>query len=314
MRVDKNRGGRDNLLAMYRTAVILRHTFRESIGQPIYSLLLVFGAAIIVVFWLLPFFTLGEDTTMFKAVALDVILLIVLIATLFATSKSIFEEIEDRTMLTLMSKPLYRWEVLVGKYLGIVLAALVAVAILGGVLAIATYYRIPGDYLIRNTLDDREFVRLQDLRTMHLLSLVPCLVQTWLMISSLAAVSVAISTRVSLVVNLPVVILVYIAGNLTRFIYPSSAPAIKDASWLLKAPAYVASKLLPYLETFDVRPLAIFKPLAVGRFAADPNAVSLGVIWGYLGISAAYAICYATFALAVGMWLFQTRELGGAEG
>ena len=69
---------------------------------------------------MLPFFTLGEDTVMFKAVGLDVILLLVLIATLFATSKSIYEEIEDRTMLTLMSKPVQKWEVLVGKYLGIV--------------------------------------------------------------------------------------------------------------------------------------------------------------------------------------------------
>src|SRR5678815_4338704 len=133
---------------MYRTFVIVRHTFRESIVQPIYSLLLSLGAAILCIFALLPFFTLGEDTTMFKSVALDVILLLVLIATLFATSRSIYEEIEDRTMLTLMSKPLYKWEVLVGKYLGIIMAALVAVAVLGAVLALATWYRIPNDYLI----------------------------------------------------------------------------------------------------------------------------------------------------------------------
>ena len=78
------------------------------------------GAAILIIFGLLPFFTLGEDTVMYKSVALDVILLLVLIATLFATSKSIYEEIEDRTMLTLMSKPVRKWEVLVGKYLGII--------------------------------------------------------------------------------------------------------------------------------------------------------------------------------------------------
>src|SRR5438445_10342893 len=108
------------------------------------------------IFGLLPFFTLSEDTGMFKSVCLDIILLLVLIATLFATSKSIYDEIEDRTMLTLMSKPLFKWEVLVGKYLGIVLAALLAVAVLGAVLGLATWYRIPNDYLIRNTLDDRE--------------------------------------------------------------------------------------------------------------------------------------------------------------
>src|SRR6478609_10145103 len=115
---------------MYRTLVILRHTFREAIVQPIYTLLLVLGAAVLIVFGLLPFFTLGEDTTMFKSVGLDIVLLFVLIATLFATSKSVFEEIEDRTMLTLMSKPVSKWEVLVGKYLGIISAAGVQVLIL----------------------------------------------------------------------------------------------------------------------------------------------------------------------------------------
>src|SRR5688500_11780980 len=128
---------------MYRTFVILRHTFLETIVQPIYTLLIAIGIGILAIFGMLPFFTLGEDTVMFKSVGLDVILLLVLIATLFATSKSIFEEIEDRTMLTLMSKPVQRWEVLVGKYLGIILAALLAVAILGAVLMLCTALRIP---------------------------------------------------------------------------------------------------------------------------------------------------------------------------
>ena len=139
---------------MYRTFVILRHTFRESVAQPIYSLLLALGAAILVIFAFLPFFTLGEDTIMFMSVGLDIILLLVLIATLFATSKSIFDEIEDRTMLTLMSKPVARWEVLVGKYLGIILAALLAVAALGAILSLGTWFRIPGDYLIQTGTQD----------------------------------------------------------------------------------------------------------------------------------------------------------------
>src|SRR5215207_5016604 len=128
---------------MYRTFVIVRHTFRESIVQPIYALLIALGAAILGIFAFLPFFTLGEDTVMFKSVGLDVILLIVLISTLFATSRSIFEEIEDRTMLTLMSKPVRKWEVLVGKYLGIIGSALMAIAVLGAILILCTYLRIP---------------------------------------------------------------------------------------------------------------------------------------------------------------------------
>ena len=159
---------------MYRTFVILRHTFLEAIVQPIYPLLLAIGAGILAVFAMLPFFTLGEDTAMFKSVALDVILLLVLISTLFATSKSIYEEIEDRTMLTLMSKPVSKWEVLVGKYLGIVCAAGVQVLILGGILVLCTWWRIPGDYMMNTrTLDDRELQQILDTRLMHIAGLIP---------------------------------------------------------------------------------------------------------------------------------------------
>src|SRR4051794_24034519 len=190
---------------MYRTFVIVRHTLLESIVQPIYSLLLGLGAAVLLIFALLPFFTLGEDTIMYKAVGLDVILLMVLIVTLFATSRSIFDEIEDRTMLTLMSKPVRRWQGLVGKYLGIVLAAAVAVAVLGAVLMLCTWVRLPGDYQLRTTsIDEKEVRQILEMRTMHLYGLAPSLVLLWLQIAVLAALGVALSTRFSLVVNLPV--------------------------------------------------------------------------------------------------------------
>src|SRR3954452_5642603 len=161
---------------MYRTLVILRHTFREAIVQPIYTLLLVLGAAVLIVFGLLPFFTLGEDTVMFKSVGLDVVLLFVLISTLFATSKSVFEEIEDRTMLTLMSKPVKKWEVLLGKYLGILTSSALGVVLLGIVLIVGIYLRVPNDYGMRaNSIDERVMRQIAELRLMRIAELVPAL-------------------------------------------------------------------------------------------------------------------------------------------
>jgi ABC-type transport system involved in multi-copper enzyme maturation permease subunit len=300
--------------------VIIRHTFREAVVQPIYGLLLGLGAAILIIFGVLPFFTLGEDTVMFMSVGLDVILLLVLIATLFATSKSIFDEIEDRTMLTLMSKPVARWEVLVGKYLGIVLSALLAVAALGAVLALAVYWRIPGDNLINTkTIDDRELQNLHGLRVLALAGLFPALIMVWLQISTLAAIGVALSTRFSLVVNLPVVIFLYIAGNLTRFLFPlTSSPGsvspFQRQGAFIKAIAAAARAVLPYLEAFDLKARMIHTKIAVAQFVDDPGAISLGTIWGYVGLALVYGAAYTIFALSIGMWLFQTRELGGAEG
>src|ERR1700727_419022 len=119
------------------------------------------------------------------------------------------------TMLPLMSKPVQRWEVLVGKYLGIILSALLAVAIFGAILILCTAWRIPSDYQLKTfTLDDRELQQISDLQWMHVMGLIPSLVLVWIQVSVLAAIGVALSTRFSLVVNLPTVILIYIAGNL----------------------------------------------------------------------------------------------------
>ena len=302
---------------MYRTFVILRHTFIEAIVQPIYPLLLALGAAILCIYGLLPFFTLGEDTVMFKAVGLDVILLMVLIVTLFATSRSIFDEIEDRTMLTLMSKPVRRWEVLIGKYLGIILAAALGIAVLGGILIFCTWMRLPGDYQMRTqSVDAFELKQLLDMRLMHIAGLFPSLVLAWLQISVLAAVGVALSTRFSLVVNLPVVIIVYIAGNLTRFLFPLNTGPLAGRSDILKGFAYVLSLVLPYLEAFDLRSKTVFGTIKLSHtmYAGDPRGFTMFDIWSYTGVATIYAAGYAAFALAVGMWLFHGRELGGSEG
>ena len=151
---------------------------------------------------------------------------------------------------------------------------------------------------------------------MHLSGLLPSLLMVWLEISVLAAVGVALSTRFSLVVNLPVVIFVYIAGNLTRFLYPLSGTdaVMQNRSALAKGVAAVVRSLLPALGLFDLKARTIHSRLAVKQFAADPNAVHLSTLWGYVGLSTSYAIAFTVFVLAIGMWLFQTRELGGAEG
>ena len=52
----------------------------------------------------------------------------------------------------------------------------------------------------------------------------------------------------------------------------------------------------------------------MAQFVSDPSATPISQIAGYLGLSLIYGIAFTVFALSVGMWMFQTRELGGAEG
>jgi ABC-type transport system involved in multi-copper enzyme maturation permease subunit len=306
---------------MHRTLVILRYTFLEAVFQPIYSLLLYLGIALIGIHAMLPFFTLGEDTAMFKLVGLDIILILVLIATLFATSKSIHSEIEDRTMLTLMSKPVRRVEVMVGKYLGIILSAALAVAVLGTVLILCTMFRIPGDQqpqMTTNTINDAELRAIHGMWKMNVAGLLPSLVLLWLQICTLAAVGVAISTRMSLVVNLPVVIIFYIAGNLARFLLPfggdPGAP-LEGHGAIVQFGAKWISVVLPFLVIFDLRDRAVLGTVAVAGtdYVNDTTAIAVSALWHYVAVASLYAISYVALALSVGMWLFENRELGGGE-
>src|SRR6185312_7568149 len=139
----------------------------------------------------------------------------------------------------------------------------------------------------------------------------------WLEVSVLAAIGVALSTRFSLVVNLPAVILIYIAGNLTRFLFPLS----DSASGLAKAASRLVAVIFPYLATFDLSSLTVYKTIALRNTmfwpapgTIHPDVVYMHQIWSYVGIATLYGIVYAVFALSAGMWLFKTRELGGAEG
>ena len=298
---------------MYRTWVLLRHTFVEAVVQPIYALLIALAGLTLGVYSILPFFTLGEDVLMYKAVGLDLVLLAALLVSLFAAGRSVYEEIEDRTMLTLMSKPVARWQVILGKFLGLLAAAAVAVTILGLVLAAGVWLRVPGDFgLPANPIDETVAERLAGLRSMHLAGLWPQLMLTWMQVGVLTAVAVLVSTRFSLVVTLPATLLVYVAGNMARFV-ESAADA---AGPVVQALAFALNTVLPYLAVFDATDYTVYGTIALEgtTFAQDPRSVSLGGIWLYVLAAAGYFVAYCGLLLAAAWASLRARELGGAAG
>ena len=73
----------------------------------------------------IPYFTFGDDYKMMKQIGIDVVMLAPTLFGVLAASMSISEEIEGRTAVTLMSKPVNRRQFLIGKFLGILMACLV---------------------------------------------------------------------------------------------------------------------------------------------------------------------------------------------
>ena len=107
-----------------RTGIIARATTKEAVRQPLFALMLFIGVLLIVVNTFLPFFSLGQDIKMLKDCGLATILISGLLLAVWTASTSIAAEIEGKTAMTLLSKPITRPQFIFGKYIGILQAVL----------------------------------------------------------------------------------------------------------------------------------------------------------------------------------------------
>lgn len=121
-----------------QTLAIARNTFVESIRQPIFFVLILAGALMQVFNTLLSAFSMGfseqtevsgDDKLLLDMGLATVIVCATLLAAFVATSV-LSREIENKTALTVISKPIGRPMFVVGKYLGVTSAIIVAAIIL----------------------------------------------------------------------------------------------------------------------------------------------------------------------------------------
>jgi hypothetical protein len=105
---------------------IARNTFLESIRQPI--VLVVCAAATILVVMSNPFsaWTMQDDQRMFVDIGLSTVFIATAILASFISTNVLAREIENRTVLTVVSKPVPRPAFVVGKFLGVSGAMLMA--------------------------------------------------------------------------------------------------------------------------------------------------------------------------------------------
>ena len=92
------------------TTTIARNTFLEIITSPLLVILALLGLVAVVLLGIIPYFTLvlEDDVKMYKDVAVAMTLFIALLLAVLSASKVIDEEIDSKTMMTLLSKPVLR--------------------------------------------------------------------------------------------------------------------------------------------------------------------------------------------------------------
>src|SRR5579875_2556105 len=106
-------------------------TAKEAIRQPAFFVLAFIAGSSLICSVFVAYFTFGEDIKMYKDTGLTTISFACLLLALLTASSTVADEIEGKTAITLLSKPINRRQFIVGKYLGIEMTVLLMFLILG---------------------------------------------------------------------------------------------------------------------------------------------------------------------------------------
>ncbi len=286
--------------------------FQEGVRQPMFWMLTLLGSLFMFISVVIPYFTFGEDLKMVKEISYALTMMFPAIFGVISAGTSVSEEIEGRTAVTLLSKPINRRQFLIGKFMGIMLAGILMTMLMGWsliwvVLAKIHYDYVPGIYPLPpdpvwlNPWADQTFGRTISgdlakgiaLWLRDTLEAMPGLIIGFGQVMTLIAVSVALATRVPKVVNLSMCLVVYFLGHLTPIM-----TEVSQGIRLVHFFAQLFELLLPDLDLFDVG-TAIVRDVPL-----DPDRYAL-----YTANVALYAIFYTAIANLVGLILFEDRDV-----
>lgn len=260
-------------------------TAKEAISQPLFMVLTIAGGVALVMYIVIPYNTFGEDVKILIDSGLTTIMVLGIIFAVWTASTSVSDEIEGKTALTMLSKPVSRQQFVLGKFVGILWPLLVMFVILGAVLLVTISIKV-----VYDARESSQPTPDWELCYSTMISAVPGLVLSYLQAATLASVSVAISTRLSMLPNLIIVGALYVIGNLLPQIVRSSAgdiPFVQFTGRLL-------SVLVPVLNHFNIQPA-----IAGGQ----------PVPYEYLGWATVYCVLYCTAAMLLALLLFEDRDL-----
>ena len=130
-----------------RIMVIASHTFTQLVRMKVFYFLAVFALLMIAAsFFEMPFSRTIEDTAeqeliILKSTAMGSMAMFSVLFAIAATALLIPKDLEDRTLYTILSKPVPRLDYLLGKLTGVLLLILVSLILMDGLLCIILNYR-----------------------------------------------------------------------------------------------------------------------------------------------------------------------------
>src|SRR4030042_1034952 len=111
---------------MNKLWTIAKNTFIETIRQPVYSVIIVMAIFLFFVSPSLSMYTMSDDNKLLRELGLSTLFLASLFIAIFAASGAVAEEIENKTVTTVLTKPVQRPIFILAKFLGVAAAVVLA--------------------------------------------------------------------------------------------------------------------------------------------------------------------------------------------
>jgi ABC-type transport system involved in multi-copper enzyme maturation permease subunit len=247
---------------------IIINTFREAVRDRILYAIVFFAVIILLFSMIMDIITIGQRAKIIIDTGLASISIFGTLIAIFVGIGLVYKEIDKRTIYTIVSKPVARWQFLLGKYFGLVLTLLVEVAAMSAIFFI---------------------IVINELGTVPpLLFLAVGLTFIELMI--VCAVAILFSSFSTPILSGMYTLGVYLIGHLTRSLYQFSFRF--EGTFLQKLMLFLYY-FFPNLDNFNIRSQAVH---------------GLPVDTSYILFAVGYGILYITVLLVISSYIFSRRD------
>ena len=247
---------------------IALNTLKEAIRDRVLYLLLFFAALSLISSRLLALLTVGDRVKIIKDVGLSSISIFGMLMAILIGTGLVYKEIDKKTIYTLLSKPIYRWEFLVGKFSGLVLTLFVMTALMSLIFLVILF-----------------------LHTFHLEGrLLLAILFIFIELILITAVAILFSCFSTPILSSIFALSFYVIGHFSWGLEPLIRRARPGVP---RAALQIIYTLLPDLENFN------FKTEVVHGLTVEPR---------YYLFSALYGLVYTVFVLVLAVLVFKNRD------
>ncbi len=287
--------------SFFRLRAIAQHTLMELIRQKVLILLLLFALAVIASSNLFKMFTFEEQIQFLKDFCLGAMTLFGMILAILGTAQLLPQESENRTLITLLAKPVHRWEVLVGKFIGVAGLLFIATTLLSLCTLALLRNAEPSAPLLTANLTTPEQMAIESENRAAILAQTrdPHLPQAFLLVYAKALLTASITLLLSTFSTSPlftasISFLIYLIGHLQGTAREYWLSQSNTLTIFPKIILGIIALVFPDLGAFS-----IIEEIAIGNSIPWIRVLDLTL----------YALTYTGGFLVVGALIFEKREL-----